>query len=124
MLTNAWSGCTSLSSIVRTLGGGRHGSPLKQYFAMSDSKVCSPVSSTLLDMLKSLVIHCVNCLYKGFVFSSLPTVKITLSHHVRVEVPSKSGSIPVLTLEKNVVANLGCSCRFLKNLYTAFWART
>ncbi len=71
-------------------------------------------------MYKSDVIHFLNYLYSGFVFSSLPTVKITLSRQVRVEVPNMSGSIPDLTFEKKVVANLGCSSKFLKDLNTAF----
>ena len=117
---SAWSGCTSLSRIVLAFAGGRHGSPEKQYLATSASKTYRPVALSLLDAYKSDIMHFVNYLYSGLVLSNLPTVKITLSHQVRVEVPSKSGSIPDLTFEKKVVANLGCSSKFLKNLNTAF----
>jgi hypothetical protein len=121
-LISAWSGCTSLSSSVRASGGGRHGSPLKQYLATSASRLCRPVASNLLDNDKSLIIQLLKFLYKGLVFSSLPTAKITLSHQVIVDVPSKSGSIPVLILEINFDANLGWSSKLLKNRNTAFYA--
>jgi hypothetical protein len=109
MLTNAWSGCTSFASIYRAFGGGKHGSPAKQYLVTSASNSSKPVASSLLDYYKSLVIHYLNFLYMGLVFSSLPKVRVSLSHHVIVDTPNKSGSIPVLTFWMKVVTYLGCS---------------
>ena len=120
--TSAWSGCTSCSRNETALGGSLHGSPLKQYFATSASSCCKPVTSALPDNYKSYIIQCLNLLYRGFVLSSFPTVKITYSHQVMVDVPKNSGSILDLILEINVVINLGCSSILLKNLNTAFWA--
>ena len=62
MLTNAWSGCTSSARIVRAFGGGKHGSPAKQYEATSASNLSNPVASSLVDYDRSLLIHYLNLL--------------------------------------------------------------
>lgn len=65
-----------------------------------------------------------NITYSGFVLLNLPNYVSNIFHHVIVDTPSKSGSIDELIFCTNLVQNLGCSYKLLKNLNTAFWAVT
>jgi hypothetical protein len=56
--------------------------------------------------------------------SNWPTYNFTFYHHVSVDIPSSSGSIPYVILFINVEANLGFNSKLLKNLKTAFCAKT
>ena len=111
---SAWSGCTSLSRNYLALTGGKQGSPAKQYLATLASKVAMPVDSNLQETYRSYVIHLRNLEYSGLVFSSLPRERVSLSHHVIVDTPNKSESIPFLTFCMKVVTNLGCSVMWRK----------
>jgi hypothetical protein len=50
----------------------------------------------------------------------VPIEVYTYDHHVIVDLPRSSGSIPERTLVMNFVMNLGCSLRLLKKRKTAF----
>jgi hypothetical protein len=62
---------------VRAFAGGKQGSPAKQYFVTSANRFSKPVAANLLDSLKSLVMHYLNLLYRGLVFSSLPNARVS-----------------------------------------------
>jgi hypothetical protein len=60
----------------------------------------------------------------GFVFLMARMSNYNYDHHVIVEHPSKSGSIPELIFPMKSVIKRGCSDILLKKRNTAFWATT